>query len=391
MVRGHSQLATSLSNEEALQRADQWWPAFVPSVPYSGVHKPWPGVCLNCGNPVSPRLSGARRQGFCPYCAGNRLDDAVVMGKMLAVDLFPLEPYPGPLVQWRCKCLRCNAIVTPKYNSVDQKGSGCEKCGRALARRRATLTRTTPAEGASLLDLYPEVAALAYGWDPSKVKPNSTRRVRWRCAENHITSAQVVHRTKGATCRVCSSRIAGRVTMTPQPGASLLEVLPDIAAQAEGWDPSTVKPKSKQRLLWRCAENHIWEAEVHVRANGSGCPECAQYGFNPSLGAFIYVVASPNWVKLGISNDDALETRLAKHRRQGLDQLVFAYQCESGRDARAVELLWLEFIRELPDLSRPTRRDLRDGYTEAVANTPEINDWLRENLLPLLGVDTEGE
>ena len=46
---------------------------------------------------------------------------------------------------------------------------------------------------------------------------------------------------------------------------------PEFAAQADGWDPTTVTSKSGKRMQWRCALNHSWTAQVASRAYGSGC------------------------------------------------------------------------------------------------------------------------
>jgi hypothetical protein len=56
---------------------------------------------------------------------------------------------------------------------------------------------------------------------------------------------------------------------------SLLESHPDVAAQAHGWDPTTVTAGSTKKLRWRCALGHEWDAVVYSRAGGSGCPACA--------------------------------------------------------------------------------------------------------------------
>lgn len=62
----------------------------------------------------------------------------------------------------------------------------------------------------------------------------------------------------------------------PAPGKSLLDRYPWLAAQAEGWDPSRVRPGSRVALPWRCMNcSHIWSAEVRLRVRGQrGCPAC---------------------------------------------------------------------------------------------------------------------
>lgn len=48
---------------------------------------------------------------------------------MLTRKLKPLEPYKNALTKWKCKCLRCGTVVYPKYNTIQQGGSGCRTCG----------------------------------------------------------------------------------------------------------------------------------------------------------------------------------------------------------------------------------------------------------------------
>lgn len=57
---------------------------------------------------------------------------------------------------------------------------------------------------------------------------------------------------------------------------------PAIAAQ---WDPelnadldlARIGPGSHKTVFWRCDEEHVWQAQVHSRVAGSGCPQCAGY------------------------------------------------------------------------------------------------------------------
>ena len=69
------------------------------------------------------------------------------------------------------------------------------------------------------------------------------------------------------------------------PGENDLAALfPEIAKQANGWDPITVTAKSSKKLSWKCNKGHTWDATVAHRTNGRGCPFCANkkvwFGFN---------------------------------------------------------------------------------------------------------------
>lgn len=84
---------------------------------------------------------------------------------------------------------------------------------------------------------------------------------------------------------------------TPKPGESLAEIYPEIAAQANGWDPATVGSGSSHKGEWICENLHTWSAVVSARTGQKqGCPYCsgrrAWPGFNdlatlrPELAAY---------------------------------------------------------------------------------------------------------
>ena len=47
---------------------------------------------------------------------------------MRNAQLEPLEPYPGSLAKWRCRCLKCNKIVSPCYSTIQRGSGGCRWC-----------------------------------------------------------------------------------------------------------------------------------------------------------------------------------------------------------------------------------------------------------------------
>lgn len=47
---------------------------------------------------------------------------------MRNVQLEPLEPYPGSLAKWRCRCLKCNKIVSACYSTIQRGSGGCRWC-----------------------------------------------------------------------------------------------------------------------------------------------------------------------------------------------------------------------------------------------------------------------
>ena len=57
----------------------------------------------------------------------------------------------------------------------------------------------------------------------------------------------------------------------------LATLFPEVAAEADGWDPATVKAgSSTHKRQWRCREGHSYLATPKTRTSGgTGCPICA--------------------------------------------------------------------------------------------------------------------
>lgn len=123
-----------------------------------------------------------------------------------------------------------------------------------------------------LKTLYPKLALEADGWDPSLILPGSGKKLKWRCSEGHTWIASAVNRKLGSGCKICSKR---KVI----PGTSDLATrFPKLGLEADGWDPSDVFPRTHQKLKWKCAKGHKWEASPNSRTHlkqPTGCPVCS--------------------------------------------------------------------------------------------------------------------
>lgn len=123
-----------------------------------------------------------------------------------------------------------------------------------------------------LATVAPELALQADGWDPRTVTISSGKRLSWKCSLGHQWEARVADRKAGGrSCPVCCNQkvLAGY--------NDLASKFPEVAAQADGWDPSTVTPKTHKKLRWKCELGHRWEANVSTRTPpmSCGCPVCA--------------------------------------------------------------------------------------------------------------------
>ena len=121
----------------------------------------------------------------------------------------------------------------------------------------------------SLAETHPELAVQAHDWDPTTLTAGSSKKLAWKCDYGHQWNSIIANRTKGNNCPVCSGRI-------PSVGISdLATTNPELAAQADGWDPTTVSQGSDKRVGWKCKSGHIWQARVSERSRGNGCPICS--------------------------------------------------------------------------------------------------------------------
>lgn len=55
----------------------------------------------------------------------------------------------------------------------------------------------------------------------------------------------------------------------------LLTKFSEVAAEADGWDPSIYAAFGRHKMPWRCPKNHKWNARIQDRTSkGNNCPCC---------------------------------------------------------------------------------------------------------------------
>ena len=119
-----------------------------------------------------------------------------------------------------------------------------------------------------LATTHPNIAAQADGWNPSEFTAGSAKRMPWVCGKGHRWNANIADRRETG-CAVCSGRKV-------ETGLNdLATTHPMIAAQAFGWDATSIREKSGIRKSWKCELGHIWNASTAMRTKGTGCPYCS--------------------------------------------------------------------------------------------------------------------
>jgi len=229
------------------------------------------------------------------------------------------------------KIWKCNEghLYSATVKNRTSNGSGCPVCGgdQVLAGVNDLKTR------------FRNIASEAYGWDASTVVAGTNQKKDWKCNEGHLYSATVKNRTSNGTgCPVCS----GKQILV---GFNDLQTkFSDIASEAYGWDPSTVTSVSGQKKDWKCKEGHIYDATVANRTNGSGCPTCAEHGFDPEKDAWFYLMERPGEQQLGISN--FIENRLKKHELNGWTLIEHTSVPAKGKTVLDTEKAFKKWLRK---------------------------------------------
>ena len=133
----------------------------------------------------------------------------------------------------------------------------------------------------SLTNTHPDVAK---EWHPTKNTPltpknfmaGSNTKAWWLCPKGHEYETNIISRTRGHGCPVCSGNIVHEST-------ALNTTHPELSKE---WHPnkngdllpSKVSQGSTRKVWWECRKcHHEWEANIYNRSkskNPSGCPRC---------------------------------------------------------------------------------------------------------------------
>ena len=302
-IVGFNDLATV--NPELAAEADGWDPTTLTQ----GSHKKVGWKCT-LGHQWTAEIASRNDGNGCPICSGKLVlvgfNDLATTYPDVAVQADGWDPTTitagsGVKMKWICSNgHRWKAVVGSRVS-----GRGCPIC----------VGKVVLAGFNDLATLNSALAADADGWNPKTVTVSSGSIKQWKCSNGHRWKASVANRNKGTGCAVCSGHkvLAGF--------NDLATVRPDLAAEADGWNPKTVTFGSGSIKQWKCSNGHHWKAVVASRTSGRGCPSCAKTGFDPNEGGWLYFLAHENWglLQIGISNEP--EVRLRTHSAAGWEVL----------------------------------------------------------------------
>lgn len=114
-----------------------------------------------------------------------------------------------------------------------------------------------------------------FGLKPEQFPHRSNRKIWWKCDScGGEWQETIINVSKGNRCPYCSGH---KVLYGYN---DLLTTNPELNTS---WDyekngdllPTMLSSGSNKKVWWKCEKNHSWKAFVYSRANGIGCPYCA--------------------------------------------------------------------------------------------------------------------
>ncbi len=303
-----------------------------------------------------PVYRTSKKQG-CPICDGKRVlvgfNDLATTKPEIAAEAHKFDPTTltsgsNKKVEW--KCSMGHIFVASPHQRTGQS-SGCAVCSGDQINIGVNDFETTD----------PNLALEAFGWDPKTVTRSSNKKREWKCKFGHIWTASLNSRTNMQSgCPVCDNRklLSGF--------NDLLTLFPQVATQADGWDPSQVLAGTHKKLNWICSESHKWSSVVKDRTlRGDGCPSCAVNGFNPSVDGFLYFIFHLDWEMFQIGITNYPDDRLHSHALLGWVVQEIRGPMD-GHLAQQWEKAILRMLRAKgADLSNEKIAGKFDGYSEA--------------------------
>ena len=265
----------SVTHPELAKEADGWDPSTVSKG--MKIRKDW--LCTK-GHQWTVAITDRVAGNGCPFCSGNR----VIVGENDFETLFPellqyvdgwdpklVKGQSNQRVNWKCSLghkwkVRINSVTSGR----DGLRTPCPFC----------LNQKVLAGFNDLSTTHPRLAKEAHGWNPSTEIAGSSHKKEWKCEEGHTWTSAIYSRSgKMQTgCPFCSNQKVWKGFN------DLATINPDLAKQANGWNPSEVTTRANIKLSWICDFGHQWDALLSNRGKGVGCPVCANQqvlvGFN---------------------------------------------------------------------------------------------------------------
>jgi hypothetical protein len=372
LLAGYNDLATT--HPEIAKEADGWDPSSI----VGGTNKKLKWICRESHSWSATVNSRTLQRTGCPICANKQVlagfNDLATTHPELAAQADGWDPTTVTANSGKRRKWKCNSGHSWEI-SIDGRHQGITGC--PICSNQQLLIGYN-----DLATTHPEIARQADGWDPTSIVAGTHKRFNWRCQIGHLWSSTVDNRTFRRTgCPICANQkvLAGF--------NDLATTHPELATQADGWDPTTVNAGSNKKMKWICENGHRWSSVLANRSReGVGCPSCAKFGYDPGLLGFLYFIDQfeLEMFQIGITNYP--EQRLGKHAKAGWEIV----ELRGPMDGYLTQQLETSCLHSLEKrgaiLGHKAGIEKFDGYSEAwtkaslkVTSIKQLLDWVYED------------
>lgn len=236
--------------------------------------------------------------------------------------------------------VRCDVghirIIAARTACHAVSANSCAECWAEKGGRQGEYLSSSPELVAKMVS--PELA-------DSILCVDRKRRIEVYCDAGHIRDVSVGTATRRGTatraggldqCRECEKERRLGSSWPPDRNVWLGNKFPNIADElADQSLRFKLSPHAARRVEWVCRTcSRRWATEVHNRtSDGSGCPSCAAYGFDPSQPGTLYVLDATTHIVFGITGN--LDQRLKTYDDSRV--LLHRFDFEVGGEARRIE------------------------------------------------------
>lgn len=274
-----------------------------------------------------------------------------------------------------------------------KKAAGCRICNKG---QKLKVT-----ENNNLKAMLPKVASELVGLNSEKIYFKDRNYFVFKCPVGHFYKSRLwmQHRELGKRYNHKKTGIAGCPFCQDfrlLEGVNDLKTKnPEIALEADGWDPEKILYKSRKLKPWKwsCGHYYLMSPALRIKSRGPeiACPGCLHGGgFKKNKPGFLYLISRPGQFQFGVTNQP--EKRIGyTHNKNGW----VLVDCASSFFGEEIWEAELSLKRALKNKGIPTGqkafREKFDGWNESfhsvdlhVQNLKDLFKRLNTPIPPLL-------
>lgn len=319
-------------------------------------------LCLKCNSESEVTIDSIRKRKNtgCEKCARKEqasLSEVDAMNSMREKGLEPLEPWQGYKSPWLCRCTICNKEVRIARDSIRRRSpefKGCIDCAKIAQNQKMI-----KANKERILQRFKE-KNLHLRTD--YIGSNSPVEVQClKCGHIFVTEGLRIGRQKYA-CAKCSGNY-----VDPTEAENFM-----ISMGYKPLSPFAGSHKSWESVHVPCG-NIVTPEYSSIKSGNGGCKYCAEYGFQYSKPAYLYLITNEalNAHKIGIANPAKIKKsdRLHRYRHNGWS-VIKVWDFPNGKAAEEIEnelLMYLRVNLGLPPYLSISEMGGHKGHTETVS------------------------